>query len=471
MNRILGGIREWARGHQLAVMFLLFACAIAIDSSGLLGQPRPGAPPLMLAMAVAATTVTTGSSAVNKVWRKIQGKVATGFQFMCEEYSWIDELPSEDIDWSQRETLVPLDINEEIGAALLPEGGYLARPSSVNMEEISVSLSQFSARFNASRLSMWADKGLNNQVEKQLKFQAAKKVQAMGRKVADQFYGSSVGTMATTDTDLAGTSGTLTLAQAFGSSSITNAAYIADRFRVNEWVAAINGSSLVANAIGQITARNTATPSITVTWNGTVSDSTNGLKIVGANSMENTTIAGTDYNLALVGLLDILTSTTVHGLSSGTVPNWNVAKADTTGGRISGVRVTALDDEIGNKGGGKISTLLLSQGVYRDWVDGERSATRFDSPTSMETDGSIKSKGREIKKSRRVFPGFAIAFDKKSWSKIALTPKPDGSNGITWGDGKPYIDQDGMVFNVDLVLGLVCKNRGNFAYMSGLTEQ
>jgi hypothetical protein len=114
---------------------------------------------------------------------------------------------------------------------------------------------------------------------------------------------------------------------------------------------------------------------------------------------------------------------------------------------------------------------LLAQGVYRDWVDAERAAVRFDTPASMETDGSVKSKGRDIKKSRRVPPGFAIGYDKRSWRKIALTPKPDGSNGITWGDGKEYIDQDGMVFNVDLVLGLVCTNRGNFAYASGLTEQ
>jgi hypothetical protein len=459
------------RAHTAFVVLLLIVAALAIDSSGLLAQSGASGPSFVLAFAAAATTITTGGTAVNKVWRKIQGKVATGFQFMCEEYSWIDELPSEDIDWSQRETLVPLDINEEVGVAIIPEGGYLARPSSVNMEEISVSLSQFSARFNASRLSKFADKGLTNQVEKQLKYQAAKKVQAMGRKIADHFYGTSVATLATTDSDLSGTSGTLTLTNAFGSSSITNAAYVADRFRVNEWVAAINGSSLVANAIGQITARSTSTPSITVTWNGTVSDATNGLKIVGANSMENTTISGTDYNMGLVGLLDILTSTTVHGLSSSTVPAWNVAKADTAGGRLSPVRVTAMDDEIANKGGGKLNTLLLAQGVYRDWVDAERAAVRFDTPASMETDGSVKSKGRDIKKSRRVPPGFAIGYDKRSWRKIALTPKPDGSNGITWGDGKEYIDQDGMVFNVDLVLGLVCTNRGNFAYASGLTEQ
>jgi hypothetical protein len=58
-----------------------------------------------------------------------------------------------------------------------------------------------------------------------------------------------------------------------------------------------------------------------------------------ANSVENTTIAGTDYNLCPVGLLDASTSTSVHGLSGSSVANWNPALTSVTAGRFSGLKL------------------------------------------------------------------------------------------------------------------------------------
>jgi hypothetical protein len=108
-----------------------------------------------------------------------------------------------------------------------------------------------------------------------------------------------------------------------------------------------------------------------VTWIGAVT-SASGDNIVFANSVENTTIAGTDWNLCPSGILDALTSTSLHGLSGGTVANWNPALYSTTAGRFSGLKLRKARQAIGNLGGGKADLVIWSNGVENDTIEAER---------------------------------------------------------------------------------------------------
>lgn len=421
-------------------------------------------------MAQASYAVTQGSVDVNKTWRKIQGKVAIGIQLKYKEYGWFEDWPSEDIDWSQRETLIPLDIFEEIGVAKIPEGGKLARPSSVNLSEISVPLTQFNARFTVSKLSKYADMGMANQVEPQLKYQAAKKIQALGRKFADEVYGVSTGTICLTDSDVAGAAtATLVLKDGYGKADVDDAAYLASKFRVNEYYALVDGATLVTNGIFRVDAITAAVPSLNVTFNGLVTVSNNNLKIVGAASLENTTLAGTDYNRGLSGFIDVTTAVTLHGLDSTLVPAW-AATADTGGGRLTTERLLKAESTIEDLGGGTMTDVLMTHGVYRDLVKQEKALVRHDSPMGMEVDGSVKRKGVTIRRTKNVPPQHTFCWDKKSYRKVALLPKPEGTGGLSWGDGKELIDDDGMIFEVNLVAGLFTNNRANHYYFSALTE-
>jgi hypothetical protein len=65
-------------------------------------------------------------------------------------------------------------------------------------------------------------------------------------------------------------------------------------------------------------------------------------------------------------------------------------------------------------------------------------------------------------------PGYALVWTKKSLQKMTLLPKPSGTPA--WQDGYKLQDQSGFIFGLDYPCALVCKNRGNFAYFSGLTE-
>lgn len=422
-------------------------------------------------MAALSTTITTSTSDLNKVWKKIQGKVATAIQFDNDEWDMFDEfMAPEGTPWSAREVTIPLDIQKKGGIASIKEGGYEANPQSKNLEELTVTLVHFNGRFNISKLAKFGDEGSRNQVTRDLTLRALQTVRAMGEHYADYVYGYSTAILARTSTDATQSSGAYTLDQGYDS-TVTSGAYICDKFKVGDRVAALdasNSNALLANGLGTVTAVTPATPSITVTWAGSVNTDA-GDFIVKANSMGNTDINDTDYNRGLVGFLDMAKTASVHGLSSSSVADWAAGYASTSGGRMTGLRGRAAVDTIRDLGGGTVSHIVTTRGVYRDLIDYERSALQVTDPMSMEIDGNVKSKGRKIITTKKVPPGYAFLFDKKSLSRWALLPKPDGA--ASWGEGKEYIDQSGLVFAIDMPVATIIKNRRNFGYFSGLTEQ
>lgn len=426
-------------------------------------------------MSAQTYTVTTGTSDVNVSWRKIQGKVAEGAQFFSEEWGWYDDYPIEAIDWSLRETTIPIDLTEEIGVAFIPEGGKLAKPSSVNMTDLTVPLAQMNARFTASKLAKYAARGQSNQVEDQLKRQAAKKVQAMARKFSIHTHGTSVGTLALTDTNIANAASQddVALYDGFGVSTIDNAAYLAGLFRVNERIAVIDGSPAATAAndtFGYVDTVDATNGDINITYDTSpVANTNNGLKIVGAASIGGTTNAHTDYNKAINGWADFVTASTLHGIATSSYAAW-AANTTSSTGRITPDLIQKAEDVIGNTGGGKVNALMASQGVRRDIVKQEYQLVRRSSADAMEMDGSVKFGGIPIKTSRFVPPQTFRAYDKRSIRKIALLPKPEKSGGLSWSDGKELIDDDGFVFEVNMVVGLFCTNRGNLYEFTGCTE-
>lgn len=309
-------------------------------------------------------------------------------------------------------------------------------------------------------------------IEDQMKYQAAKKVQDLGRHFSDYFYGLSTGYLAQTSTVATQSNGVYTLKNGYTQTTISGGTtaeknFIADKFKVGDWVALIRSAALVANAIGEVTAVTKATPSITVTWNGSVTSANND-NVVKANSLENTLIGGTDYNGGMVGLLDMLLTASVHSLSSATVADWDVAFSDTTGSRLTGVRLRKAMQEIKNYGGGTMDKVFLAQGVERDMIDLQQAAVRFSDPMAMELDGSVKYGKVKFHSTRRVPPGWAIPVASKSIRRMTLLPKPDGTP--IWEDGEKVVDRSAYVFSIDFPCAMVCLNRKNLSYLNGLTE-
>lgn len=421
-------------------------------------------------MAQLTPSITTAATTLNKTWRKIQGKLLRGFQNLNEEWDLFDEIPDLDITWSAREMTIPIDLNASGRSAYIPEGGLEDNPVTPNLEEITLTWANLNERFMATLTAKYLDqKGQAGSVVRQLKHQAIKSQDAISNTVSWQFYGFSTGVACqTTTVATASSAQAYTLANGFGVSSLGTASYLASMFTTNDRVALIRAGALVTNAIGQITAVDTTNGTITVTWLGSVT-SASGDNIVFANSVENTTIAGTDYNLAPVGLLDIMTSTSVHGLSGSSVANWNPALTSTTAGRMSGLKIRKARQAIANKGNGKPDLVIWSQGIENDVIEAERAAARFASTFGMELDGSVKAKGLEFFSSRKVPPGYAFIVDKSAIGKGTLLPKPD-AGAPAWNEGDKMENRNALQFSVDFPYFIAAKNRAQTAYYSNQTE-
>jgi hypothetical protein len=413
--------------------------------------------------------ITTSGTTLNKVWRKSQGKLLTGYQTMVEEWAWLEGLKTFDINISAREITTPIDLIKPYGTAIIPEGGFEANPSTPNVQEITLTWSNYNHRWTTTLTARYLSRlGQDNKVVDQFKYQQLKALESISRRVGQDFYGFSTGVMALNTTVATQASGAYTIGSGYGLAAITNAAYIAGLFTVGDRVALVRSGALVTNAIGTITAITAATPSLTITWNGSVTSANND-QIVFANNIENATLAGgTSYNMALNGLLDITQSSALHGLTDAA---WVAGYADTTGGRMTGVRLRKLKQGINNKGGGTLTDIIMSQGVGNDLFALQSAALRFNDPYMMELDGAVKARGVNLRSSQRVPPGFAFGFDRSAIRKFSLLDMPNEDNAPVWNDGDKLQDQNAYVFSIDFPLAMVATNRQNTGYLSGLTEQ
>jgi len=423
-----------------------------------------------------AYSVTTNSD-VSSLWRKAQGKLMPGFNFVTPEFKWItDNMKDLQIDASLREMTFPVDILEDRGITSLPEGGREAEPMTRNAVDATVSFIHVNGRFTVAKQAKWAlMSDPSAAIENQLTFSGAKKLQALGRVLGDMFYGFSTNYICQTSTNATQSSGTYTLLNAFGSSAIDGSStaeknYIANLIKVGDRVALVRSGSLVSNsAFGTVTAVTPGTPSVAITWGGSVDSDANDY-LVFSNGASGTTIAHTSYNRGLVGLLDICTSTSVHSISSSTYPNWSVAYSDTTAGRFNGQKWRKGLDEIQNYGHEEAKPItLMSQGVYRDVTAQYQAGLRYDDAFNLEIDGDPKAQGKKIRTSRRVPPGMVFLFDQnRAMRKKAIHDAP--SKGPAWGDGKELIDDAGWIFPVDWSGLMATSNRKCFAYWTQQTE-
>jgi hypothetical protein len=417
--------------------------------------------------------VQTTVSTLAKGYRKKATKLYTAFKDKVEEFSWLDDIDDEEITPSGRENLIPLDIGRGYGAHMVSDGEYEARTISRAMNEGSFSFVQANARFFISTLAKAFDQRAKEaQIVRQIKYQSKKSLEALARRVALQFYGTSSGVVCESTTNATATTQTLTLADGFGDSTIDGGAYLCSLFEVGDRVALLDpgaSNALITNALGEVTDNTTVAGEMIVVFDGSVDADAND-NVTFANAVTDTTVNASDKGKWPVGLLDIITSTTVHGLATTSEPNWAAAVNNTSGGRFSYVKLKNIRQQISNKSGGKLTDIVWAQGVENDVEAGERAARIYDS-SAMDLDGSIKAKGVTFRTSPLCPPEHVFGFDRSGWGKKLLTDKPAEDGMLDFGDLYKAEDKAGWKGGFDLIYALVCRSRGKFARYADLTEQ
>ena len=409
----------------------------------------------------------TSTSDLDKVWRIVQLQLAEAFNFVTEEWDILsNKVPRLRINLSARQMILPLDIQEDYGVASIPENGWEAVPVSPNVVDSEFTWITLHKRFALSRTARHLDKGGNSaaMVMKQIRYQGMKAVQALKRRIGDYFYGygtayvckvSAIGSDILTPKDLYTVSGLGTVVD------------WVRIFKVGDRVGVLNPSGPALRGTAAITAINASTGALTLasTPGSTAADDL----VVFANSVEDNTLAQTDYNGGLTGLLDANLSTSLQSVSGTTYPNWTSGYTDSASGRFGTIELRKGRQGVKNKGGGDLDVLLMDQGVENDIVAGLRGGLRFSSAFNMEIDGSPSAKGVTIMSTQRVPDGYVFGWVKaNSIAKIQLL---EGLDTPGWDEAEKVPNRASFVFPMDWPCQMVYKNRGNLAIWYNKTAQ
>ena len=425
-------------------------------------------------MATATYTPTRSDTDIDELWRKVQFGVVVAAQFGVEEWNWLGNLEDFDVDWSAREITMELDINDGVGAAVINEGGKEARPSSPTAVTATISWIFINKRFTTSMTAKYiASRTPRAMLEDQLKWQSKKAVQTIRRKAGDMFYGFSTGLQALIGADASGTQIDLkNMYGVAGLGALGDNRQVTDLFRggaagFGDHIGVVDPAGPTLRGIERIASVDDGN---TITLASAVSGQATNDEIYFANSLENTTLDdGTEKDINLIGILDGMTSTSVHSVSSATNDKWQPAVRDTSGGRFTGIKLRKGKQGIANLGGGKLNSIIWSNGVENDVVAQLSAGLRFSDAFSMEMDGMAKSKGVSFLTSRRVPDGHVFAFDRRnSVRKMTLLGEPGTQ---AYSDGHKLQDDSGIVFSLDYPCQMVYTNRGNMSYWNGLQEQ
>lgn len=379
--------------------------------------------------------------------------------------------------WSTRQVTVPLDLKKGIGAQSIVEGGYETRPSSPALVDAALTFIMFNKRITFSRLSqILREHSKNAFIENDLKHQGLKAVESLREQFARQFYGPSTSILFLQNGAIS--TDTVTLDSMYGVAglaSLTSNRRCTDLVHVDDYIAFLNpsGPALRTAGIVKIDSIDRDLQTITGTAFSDVTTCTDNDLIVFANNNENTTLAGgTEYNLALTGMEDMMTGSSLYGITGATYPDGWTATQDTSGGRFTPVKFRKARQAIQNKGpaGSDMTDVWMAQGVYNDLVAQQEAGRRFGSG-DYELDGMPSAKGVKIHQSRFTPDGRVYAYDKNNSVKRGQL--------FSGPDDQPYDEENtdklqdvsGFAASLDFPVFLFTTSRGAMYYASNCTQQ
>ena len=428
-------------------------------------------------MATGPSVAVTTVSNLSDLHKKTNSEVLVGLKRKTEELSWFDDLPALKLIPSGNEMRLVLDVTYQPDTvSMIPDGGYEAVQTTQAPSHGTVSFVQMNARYSFTTLYQgFEKKGRAGMIQKNVAYEAVKAIENFARKIGLQTYGSSTGTKAVVKTT--GSAGTvqtgIAIKNAFGSSLIPGSAtadqtYLSFIFRVGDPIALIRGAGLIE--FGTVTASpgTGGVGFIDATFNSSITPTANDLIVAGASVIGNT-ISETDTGRWTNGLLDVVGSGSLHGLS-GTGNQWNVGFSDTTGGRMSFVRKEAMANGLWNQGGVKMNRVIWSQGVRRDTIAGERGSMVYES-SSTNLDGDIGIKAVKDMTSVLAPTGMVFGWNNECLTKLALSDLPDYESGPAIFELDKIQDKGAYSASFNYIYLKACTNRAGVGYLSSLQEQ
>lgn len=420
-----------------------------------------------------AGTYTTVSTLAD-LYEKTNTAVKTAIKLVTEEASWYRKYPRENIKVSGNENRIPLVLLQPGNIASIPDGGYEAVPTTNAPTHGTFMPVQKNGRYAYTGLAQaLTNRARAAMIEEQTAYQAIQKGYAFGRAVGLNTYGQSTGVLAVVKTTgSASATQVIPLKNAYGASLIPGGTtaqdtYLSSLFNVGEHVALVRGGAIVE--FGTVTASPSATSGvgyIDVTFTASITPTANDVLVL-ANAVTDSTITGTDYNNWTIGWTEILTADSLHGVTTASYQKWAAGSESTTNQRLAFQVKEKMMNDIWNAGGVQMDTMIVSQGVRRNAIEGELGARRYDS-AEMDLEGDLK--GFRYLTSQLAPPGMAIGFYSQAVSKIELSDLPEDGGGKSIFKFDKVQDRSALQASYDYFHATICSSRAATGYAANLTE-
>lgn len=412
------------------------------------------------------------SAGLSSLYKKTNTAIKTAIKVQTDEYDWFDDIPDEEIEVSANEMRIVVDVLNDTNAPMIPEGGYEGVLTSVAPVNGTLTPVQMNKRYSITTLYQegWKKSG---QIKNQVVWQATKAVESMAEKIGLQTYGFSTGTMALVHTTgVAATShADLRMKDAFGTTQLSGGtaaeqAYFKQIFRPGMLVALIRAGAIVefGTYVG-VGASGSNYGSFT--WNASCTPTANDI-IIQAGTVIDSTLAGTDQNRWPVGLLDAILSTSVHGISGSTYPNWS-SYVDSSGGAFTFTKLERMQNEIGNRTSMQGNVVIMSQGVRRSVIETQLAMRRY-AGAVVDLDGDLKKSGVKLRTSRLAPPGMVFCYAKEAYRQKMLTEKPAYAGGPGMFSLDKVENKGAVAASINLVYFRSIGARGAMALATGCTE-
>lgn len=421
------------------------------------------------------------TTVINTVWRPVYGQLVHALGLLTPEWKGLKSLTNFK-RLSPRAVNWPVELTQGGGVAFTSDGGSTARPSSNAPVEATDSWKHMVGRFEVSYDISEAEKDAKfaeQQVEAQIRYQAADKLKSFRRAVAVNFYGHNTGHLFLAEGTASCPGGTKTKVRVkdlYGESGLAVPSRIRDYLTVDK--DRVNVHSGVTGTVrdgGLVSAIDESTDDITI---DTAVDISGAVAAGDAIVPSNQILAGAadDQDLWMNGMLDLTRAASIHNLASATYPDWVPAvDVSSLGSAISGTLAYKYFETISQRSDYDVEWGYTTIGVIAAGGGTQLDQTRYGADEDTMRLGFSKLnamgvvlEGRPYVPSGYLFLGNNSALRKMSPDEAGVKDVVDA--GDKAGGFKQYQDRLGFYKDQVFRAQLTVKNRLALGVVDGITE-
>ncbi len=316
---------------------------------------------------------------INNVWRPVYGELIQGLRLLTPEWANLKQLKNfrqlspRSINW-------PVDLQFGGGIAATVDGGSLARAVSNQPIEATDTWKHFVGRFEIGFDSLedgGTSKFVKQEIEKQVRYQAADKLRSFRRAVAMMFYGHNTGVLFHIASANDGAD-TVVVDDFYGVASLAVPSRIRDYIAPGlDTIAILPAASETERVRVIVDSITESTDTLSLPSGTDLSAVVDGDRVVLANQV--ITDEGTDLDRWMNGLLDLTRNTTVHNISSADQPDWVSGVDVPSQGDVRGSDLYLFFEDLNQRSSFQIEWVYTTIGAIADMGASELDQRRYGS--------------------------------------------------------------------------------------------